>query len=67
MTDLTAMFFPQARVSSLRCRCCGSTDVVCVDPGVDPVISEATDVVVLPGRAASGRCIECWPAVGVVA
>lgn len=53
-------FFPPINLDAIRCRSCGSP-AVCVDPGDEPTISVATDIVVLPGRPASGTCWACVP------
>lgn len=46
-------------LASLRCAC-GSTEIVCVDPGSAPVISEASDIMVGRGQPPRATCLACW-------
>jgi hypothetical protein len=41
------------------CTFCPSPWVFC-DPGDTPVISEVTDIVVLPARPVRRWCLACW-------
>jgi len=45
-------------VANLRCAKCGSTEIVCIDPGED----EVRDVFLLK-RETPPRCLcmDCWP------
>lgn len=47
-------------LSDLRCSCCGSPDVVLIDPGDE----EVRDLFLLKrGRPVTARCMACWPVV----
>jgi hypothetical protein len=50
------------RVANLRCAKCGSTEIVCIDPGED----EVRDLFLLK-RETPPRCLcmDCWPVVKI--
>ena len=47
-------------LADLRCAC-GSPNVVRVDPGDPPEISESSDILTKRGRPIVATCLACWP------
>lgn len=47
------------RLADIRCAC-GSSFIVCVDPGDEPKISESSDILVNRGRPVTAHCFACW-------
>lgn len=52
---------PASAMTAVRCCECGSADVVSVDPGSDPAISESSDILTSAGKAPVGWCMEHAP------